>query len=121
MIRASDNQEGVNIGTRLDVSARHVVVARLGADLHADPRTLAEIASEGVVQTTVAPLMVYGSGQTSIDLCASALLLWHGDLPKRTPGHDFGDLRWRVARDEPKVKLTKGQQDWFDAIDGSPL
>ena len=112
-LRSSGNPESTNVETRLDVSARHVAAARLGAELFNGPSSLAVLADRATVQTG-ALLMVFGSGQTSIDLCATALLRWLGDVPRSGREHDFEDLRRRTT--DGRISLANGEQQWFDAI-----
>ena len=112
-LRSSGNPESTNVETRLDVSARHVAAARLGAELFDGPSSLAVLADGATVQTG-ALLMVFGSGQTSVDLCATALLRWLGDLPRSGREHDFEDMRRRIT--DGRISLFKGEQQWFDAI-----
>jgi hypothetical protein len=112
-LRSSGNPESTNVETRLDVSARHVAAARLGAELFDCPSALS-VLSDGATVQTGALLMVFGSGQTSIDLCATALLRWLGDVPRVGREHDFEDLRRRVK--DGRTSLTKGEQQWFDAV-----
>ncbi|MDF1597863.1 MAG: hypothetical protein P1T08_17420 [Acidimicrobiia bacterium] len=112
-LRSSGNPESTNVETRLDVSARHVAATRLGAELFDSPGALGVFADGATVQTG-ALLMAFGSGQTSIDLCATALLRWLGAVPPPGREHDFGDLRQRV--EDGRVRLTKDEQSWFDAI-----
>lgn len=112
-LRSSGNPESTNVETRLDVSARHVAAARLGAELFNSPSALGVLA-DGATVRTGALLMVFGSGQTSIDLCATALLRWLGDLPPAGREHDFEDLRRRVLGG--RTSLTKSEQEWFDVV-----
>lgn len=112
-LRSSGNPESTNVETRLDVSARHVAAARLGAEMFDSPSALSVLADGATVQTG-ALLMVFGSGQTSIDLCATALLRWLGDVPPAGREHDFEDLRRRVK--DGRTSLTKSEQQWFDAV-----
>ncbi len=112
-IRASENSEAVNVETRLDISARHVAASRLGEVLYEHPEALAVWASGATVQTA-ALMMVFANGQTSIDLCATALLRWHGDLPRPGFEHDFGDLQRRLA--DGRVTVSTDQREWFKAV-----
>lgn len=115
-IRESGNAEATNVGTRLHASARHVASARLGAELFMNPNLLAE-PSSATVQTG-GLMMTFGSGQTSLDLCASALLRWIGDVPKVGRDHDFGNLRERV-RGGSVCLPAGGIQSWYDSVDQS--
>ena len=116
-IRSSTNPEKTNVETRLDVSARHVCAARLGVDLFDNPASLALLADGATVQTG-ALLLVFGSGQASIDLCATALLRWLGELPPAGKEHDYRDLRELVAAGS--VSLNVPQQRRFDGVKSSP-
>ena len=112
-LRSSGNPESTNVETRLDVSARHVAAACLGVELFDSPSSLSLLA-DGVTVQTGALLMVFGNGQTSIDLCSTALLRWLGDVPQPGREHDFEDLRRRIT--DGRISLTKDEQQWFDAI-----
>jgi hypothetical protein len=112
-IRESGNDQAALVGTRLHVGARHVSAAKLGASLFDTTEMLASVASSATVQTA-GLLMVFGSGQTSIDLCATALLRWQGVLPGEGREHDFGTLKRQVERG--LVRLTPEERAWFDTI-----
>lgn len=112
-LRSSGNPESTNVETRLDVSARHVAAARLGSELFNQPTVLGAHADGATVQTG-ALLMVFGSGQASIDLCATALLRWFGDIPPAGREHDFEDLRRRVT--DGRTSLNQGERRWFDTV-----
>jgi hypothetical protein len=112
-IRESGNDQASFVETRLHIAARHVGAARLGASLFDTPEVLATVAGGATVQTA-GLLSVFGSGQTSIDLSATALLRWHGFLPDGAREHDFGNLKNRVANGT--VRLTEAEKDWFDEI-----
>ncbi len=112
-IRESGNDQAAFVETRLHVAARHVSGAKLGVSLFDTPELLASVASPATVQTA-GLLMVFGSGQTSIDLCASALLRWQGVLPDEGREHDFGNLKSKVDRGLPR--LSPEERVWFDKI-----
>ena len=115
-IHVSANPEATNIDTRLQVSARHVAASRLGVLLFDTPETLAIWESGATVQ--IAGLMTaLGSAQTSIDLCATALLRWHGHIPPENREWDFNNLLDRLA--DGRVSLTTNEQEWVDVIDHS--
>ena len=88
-IRSSGNAQSSDIQTRLHVAARHVASSRLGAELFKQPELLEP---RGATVETAALVMVFGSGQTSIDLCAASVLRWHGNVPSRNE-YDFRSLR----------------------------
>ncbi len=112
-IHVSANLERVNVETRLLISARHVDASQLGVLLYDTPETLAIWASGATVQ--IAGLMTaLGSAQTSIDLCATALLRWHGHIPPENREWDFKDLLGRLSAG--RVSLTTSEQEWVDAM-----
>jgi hypothetical protein len=120
-IRSSGNKAAHEVETLMDVSVRHVSVAALGADLFRRGRT------DGYAQETIgadqetfdlaAMAMVFVSGATSIDLCASALMRWHGQTPKDNPQFDLDDLRAECDRET--VQPTPTQSEWLRLVDGS--
>lgn len=71
-------------------------------------RARSAVPTDGATIQTGALLMVFGSSQTSIDLCATALLRWLGDVSQPGWEHDFEDLRrWN---DDGRISLARGEQ-----------
>ena len=117
VLSSSSNPEALNVGTRLQVSARHVSAAQFGARFFGDPTQVAPLTDSATAQTA-AMMLVFGCGQASIDLCASSLLRWQGILPKQGRDHDFGDLTRQVSTGA--VTLAPKQRRWYDTILSQP-
>ena len=112
-IRASGNPEATNVETRLQISARHVAASKLGVSLFDQPESLSVWARGATVQTA-ALMMVFGNGQTSIDLCASSLLRWHGHAPKPGRDYDFTDLQRLIG--DGHLSLNAREAAWVDGV-----
>ena len=81
-----------------------VSAARLGAQMFTGDAT----------KQTAALVLVFGSGQTSLDLCATCLLRWHHRRPSDGKEHDSGDLRRLVSNPTPQpFNLTDAQRAWL--------
>jgi hypothetical protein len=113
-LRLSHNPESENVELLLDASTRHVAVARFGVDLFNDPNPVASLADRATAQKG-ALLLVFAGGRASIDLCASALLRWHGLVPQPERQHDFTYLRNATGR----IRLADNERSWYEAINQS--
>lgn len=124
-IRASGNPQAHGVEVFLDLSTRHVSAASVGSGLYQaarHPPVTGPLAVDGATIETTALVVVFASGKTSIDMCSTALLRWHGDVPTRPDReHDFADLKRKV---KAGMVLSPPQQEWFDAVqdpDGKKL
>jgi hypothetical protein len=116
MIRSSGNPQAHDVETLLDVSARNVSAARLGVQLFDDPSSVGDPGDSATAETG-AMLMVFGGGQTSVDLCASAFLRWRGHpRTEANREHDFGNLKHLVKTLGVQLGTSS---DWFDAVRSS--
>ncbi len=116
-IRAAGNDQGHRVETYLDISARHVVASRLGAGLYAEPTIVGILADPGSVETA-ALVLVFGSGQASMDLCATSLLRWNGIEPPKNKEFDVGELSTKIKKG--LIGLSPPQRAWFDQVVDSP-
>lgn len=110
----------------LDLSTRHVSAANLGPSLFQaarNPPVTGPLAVDGATIETAALVVVFAAGKTSIDMCSTALLRWHGDVPTRSDReHDFADLKKKVKAKQ--LILSPPLRKWFGAVqqlDGKKL
>jgi hypothetical protein len=102
-LKANSHPQATYIEVRLHQAARLVSAAHFGADLFENPT---------IHEPTAAMVLVFASGQTSIDLCATALLRWHGDLPPEGQEWSFSQLRKKAST----LKLSDAQEAWYHEL-----
>lgn len=104
------------VGHYIDVSARHVSAARLGARMFRDP---ASVGADGATAQTAALVLVSGSGYASFDLCATAWMRWHGLNPARANDQerefDAGDMV-RAINKRHLAEPTGEVGEWWKAV-----
>lgn len=104
---AEGNPQADLIAARLGFAAHLVSAAHFGASLITDPIQH---------QPVAAAVLVFGCGQTTIDLCATCLLRWHGKPPRPGKEWDFAQLSTGVGN----LPLTPAQRAWYDNVALSP-
>jgi hypothetical protein len=118
-IDASANPAINDLRRLLVVSACHVVSAYAGNVLYQNPEVLSPFdIDQASVEIAASPMLAFGSGRASIDLCASSLIRLRGFRPKPDREWDFKELKQRIKKGS--VSLTAGEQSWFDDVDAAP-
>lgn len=120
-IQTSGRVYAHDVLTRLDVSARHLSTVELGRQLEPwwqdeDRSGNPTLPSDHGTVITAAQTLVFAGAQACLDLCASAIVHWHG-IPAANRDFDLGDLDTNRLRPHGVV-LELWAKDWRDRTTG---
>lgn len=121
-IRTSGKPYAQEIETRLDVSARHLSTVELGRQFepwwHEEERMgEPNLATDHATVITAAQTLVFAGAQACLDLCASAIVHWHGVGANRDRDHDLSDLKSQRTR-ELGFELEGWARNWRNQTTG---
>jgi len=121
-IRSSGRGYRHEVETRLDVSARHLSTVELGRQLEPCWRRDNEairthLPTDHGTIVTAAQTLVFGGAQACLELCASAVVHWHGRPAANDRDFDLGDLR-SSALNKAGLTLDSWAVAWRDRTRG---
>jgi len=120
-IQESGRAYAHDVLTRLDVSTRHLSTVELGRQLEPwwqdeDRSGNPALATDHGTVITAAQTLVFAGAQACIDLCASAIVHWHG-VHAADRDFDLGDLATKRLRGHGVV-LEPWAKEWRDRTKG---